>query len=131
MPCRIAPASRSALAREAVERARVVLAHRLGLGVGYIDEDVGEDLATLRAVGVVVWGVALPHQLVDADHVPRVDRDLVADDAGPELPLVDLRRPLVLLHALVPRPRPRVVESLDRPRDPARAALGQRDLEVG
>src|SRR3954451_14994576 len=126
----MAPLPTSALAREAVELARVVLTDRLRVGIRYVDEEVGEDLAAVRPVGVVVREVALPHQLVDADHVPGVDGDLVADDAGPELALVDLGRLLVLLHTLVPRPRPRVVEPLDRPRHPAGAALGQRELHV-
>src|SRR3954463_2577196 len=127
----MAPLPTSALAREAVELARVVLTDRLRVGIRYVDKEVGEDLAAVRPVGVVVREVALPHQLVDADHLACVDGDLVADDAGPELALVDLRRLLVLLHALVPRPRPRVVEPLDRPRHPAGAALGQSQLDVG
>src|SRR3954462_14358001 len=126
----MAPLPTSALAREAVELARVVLTDRLSIGIRYVDEEVGEDLAAVRPVGIVVREVALPHQLVDTDHVARVDGDLVADDAGPELALVDLRRLLVLLHTFVARPRPCVVEPLDPPRHPAGATLGQRQLDV-
>src|SRR2546423_13623564 len=96
-------------AREAIQLARVVLAHRLCVRVGYVDQHVGEDLAAVRPGRVVVREAALPHQLGDTDHLPRLDRDAVADDARPALPLIALGRLFVLLVAFVPGPRPGVV----------------------
>src|SRR4051794_41985165 len=53
---------------------------------------VGELLAAVGPVAVVVRIVAFPHQLLDADQVAHLDRSPVRDEACPEVAVLKLPR---------------------------------------
>src|SRR5262245_29788160 len=70
---------------EVVEPAGVELTDLARFLVGNVMHGVGEDLATVGPVRVVVREIGLPRQLVEADEVPVEDRVTVGDHADPEV----------------------------------------------
>ena len=78
--------------REPVEVARVELGDVARFVVGDVVHRVGEHLAAVGPVRVVVREVALPHELVEPDEVAVPDRVPVGDHADPEVLREHLRR---------------------------------------
>ena len=79
-------------AREPVELAGVELGDAARFVVGDVDQRVGQHLAAVRPVRVVVREVGLPHDLVDTDQVAVPDRVPVGDHADPDVLREHLRR---------------------------------------
>src|SRR5581483_11073652 len=112
---------------------RVRVRDLLDVVVGDPGEARQETLGRGRPRAVRVRVVALPGDPVDADRVALADTGRVVDEAGEEVPAEHLAR---LLPAEAPaRPEAvalvQVVDSLEEVRDPADAALRERDAELG
>ena len=101
--------------------------------VGDIDDRFHQNLGSLRPCGIRVRVVALPGEVVDVEVVTVLDTHEITDEAEDHLLLEDLgRQAITEIHsAPVARVLVDVVHPLAEVRQPAGAALGQRDAERG
>src|SRR5271166_88988 len=122
---------RSCRPREVVELTGIEFDHAVHLVVGHLLQRLRRALSALWPERVRVRVVALPGDLVDADHVAHLHAEVILDKAAVNVLLEQVARRVILVDVVVEAVlSPHAVATLQDVRDPTDAALGQADLEL-